>query len=404
VLNTIYHLDVSPGNIPYSLYEDLSTGRQLSEDGKKNPFRGMVAWAVPYAVGDSYQGRRIVATSPQLFGVDDQGHALPADRVPEYRKGRSYRFAAGRAFSPDRFEAVIGSEVARNAALKLGDTFHATHGFPGPNDIPDVHAETWTIVGVLAETHTANDRVLFIPLKTFYTIAEHESGLEKISEIQSGVPASSPAAAAAPAEDHEKKTYTSNPDGTIDVLLPRKEWEVSAVLVKTRSAYAALQMQFILRNKPDAIGVLPAQVMHNFFATFLPATTALMLINSTLVIIVAGVSILVSIYNSVAGRRREIAIMRALGATRRTILAAVCLEAGVIGLTGAVGGLLVGHLFAAGASVYIERLLGTSIPWWQLANEEWLFVAVALVVSLLAGLVPALKAYKTPVAENLVAS
>jgi ABC-type lipoprotein release transport system permease subunit len=54
--------------------------------------------------------------------------------------------------------------------------------------------------------------------------------------------------------------------------------------------------------------------------------------------------------------------------------------------------------------VYIERLLGTSIPWWQLANEEWLFVAVALVVSLLAGLVPALKAYKTPVAENLVAS
>jgi len=59
VMNTIYHVDVSPGNIPYSMYLDIATGREKSEDGTVNPFRGMAAWAVPYAVGDSYQGRRI---------------------------------------------------------------------------------------------------------------------------------------------------------------------------------------------------------------------------------------------------------------------------------------------------------------------------------------------------------
>src|SRR5271170_289834 len=62
VLNTIYHMDVSPGNIPYSLYQDIATGRPKTADGNPNPFRGLVQWAVPYAVGDSYKGRRIVAT------------------------------------------------------------------------------------------------------------------------------------------------------------------------------------------------------------------------------------------------------------------------------------------------------------------------------------------------------
>ena len=96
---------------------------EKSDDGKPNPFRGMAAWAVPYAVGDSYQGRRIVATTPQLFGVDDAGTPLPADRVPHYRATDAYTFAQGRAFAPNKFEAVIGSEVAQTeiaAGIEVG--------------------------------------------------------------------------------------------------------------------------------------------------------------------------------------------------------------------------------------------------------------------------------------------
>lgn len=410
VLNTIFHIDASPGNIPYRLYEDMATQRPTSADGKPNPFRGLVKWAVPMAVGDSYQGRRIVATTPQLFGVGDQGEALPADKVPTYGGGRAYTFAQGRAFAPNKFEAVIGPEVAKATGLTIGSTFHATHGLPGPNDVPDVHAETWTVVGILNETHTANDRVLFIPLITFYAIFEHESGLEQINQIQQQAGAAgSPPTASAPAtktpaapEEPEEKAYTLNPDGTITVKLPKDQWEISAILVKSESAATSFQLSFILRNLPEAIGVSPANVMETFFDTFMPKIAMLMLVISTLVTVVAAVSILVSIYNSVAARNREIAIMRALGATKGRILAAVCLEAGLIGLAGGVIGILMGHAFAWAGSIFLQRLLSTGLPWWHFASGELLYLPVVIAVSLLAGLVPALKAYKTPVAENLV--
>ncbi len=315
VLNTIYHLDVSPGNIPYSLYEDMATGRPTSPDGKKNPFRGLVQWAVPYAVGDSYQGRRIVGTTAQLFGLDDSGAPLPAEKIPEYRGGERYTFADGRAFNPHKFEAVVGSEVAAHTGLKVGATFHATHGFPGPNDIPDIHEETWTVVGVLNETHTANDKVLFIPLTTFYAIFEHEAGLEAINNIKGAAAASAPAPATADTSS-VNEGYITAPDGTITPKLPKSDWEVSAILVKSRSGATSLQTQFILKNLPDAVAVSPASVMQQFFDTFLSGTLKLLIVISALVTIVGAVSILVSIYNSVTARNREIAIMRALGATR----------------------------------------------------------------------------------------
>ena len=146
----------------------------------------------------------------------------------------------------------------------------------------------------------------------------------------------------------------------------------------------------------------PANVMETFFDTFMPKIATLMLVISTLVTVVAAVSILVSIYNSVTARNREIAIMRALGATKGRILATVCLEAGLIGLIGGVIGILMGHGFAWAGSVFLQRILSTGLPWWHFAPGELLYLPVVIAVSLLAGLVPALKAYKTPVAENLV--
>jgi len=337
-----------------------------------------------------------------LFGVDDAGQRLPEEKVPRYRRKESYSFAQGRAFAPNKFEAVIGSEVAENAGLTVGSTFHATHGMPGPNDVADVHEETWTVVGILNETHTANDRVLFIPLMSFYAIFEHEAGLETAAAIQ-GEAASKPAVATRPADkEEEKKAYTMNPDGTFEVKLPKPEWEVSAILVQTRSPAASFQMAYVLRNLPEAVGVNPATTMRSFFDTFVPLTTTLFLLISVLVVVVAAVSILVSIYNSVSARYREIAIMRALGATRDRILAIVCLEAGLVGAIGSVLGIFAGHLLAAGGSVYLERMLGTGIPWWRFGVGELACLPAMVIGALLAGLVPAMKAYQVPVAENLV--
>ena len=409
VLNTVYHLDSSPGNIPYSVYDDLMTKRDL---------RRYVKIAVPFAVGDSYKGLPIVGTLPKFFGFDDDGKPLAADKVLDYRPGETYQFAQGRPFAAAKFEAVLGSEAAKLTGLKIGDTFRATHGFPGPKETPDIHKPVWKIVGILAPTLTANDKALFIPLVSFYTLTEHDEGLVAQEAIRQGKdPQQAIEAFKAKAElekqqnpgKHEEEEedesgfFSVAKDGTIHLTLPQEAWGLSAVAVKTRSAPLAAALMYQINNGPKAAAVSPATVMRQFFDTFLGNFTKVLLLVSILVTVVAAVGILVSIYNSVAARRRETAILRALGATRGKILAIICVEAGLIGLIGGLLGLVGGHLLAAGGSAYTRRLIGQPIDWLRVGGWEWVYVAAVVVVAVLAGLVPALKAYATPVATNLAA-
>src|SRR5438552_2802377 len=103
VLNTVFHLETSPGNIPWSLYTAMKTN-------------SMVKLAVPYAVGDNYQGYRIVGTTDEMF-----------TRF-EYQKGRTFHAASGRFFDSSRREAVLGSYVSDKTGLAVGSTFNPYHG------------------------------------------------------------------------------------------------------------------------------------------------------------------------------------------------------------------------------------------------------------------------------------
>jgi putative ABC transport system permease protein len=476
-LNTVYHLDKSEGNIPYALYEDMShKGKPLPGHSDYGQY---VRHAIPFMVGDSYKGHRLVGTSPQMFGFDDDAKPFAGydamgrrlrdyqdPNVPEelrdkdkpvaastfeYRREHKYELAQGTGFHARRFEAIIGSEIAEKEAMKLGDVFQATHGFPGPGEIPDIHKPKWTVVGILKPTHTANDRVLFIPLISLYAIEEHDIGLwEQLmlknnfnwrastpaqtreffkthgtdpETLETGTkrhfkidlpttkPASpgqelmkdaTPAAAPTTAPEEEPDAYTLNANGDIVPELPQSAWQISAILVKTRAPYLheALMYQFQVVNQ-EATAVNPASVMRDFFDTFLASSTEVLLIISRLVMVVAGVSILVSIYNSVSARMREIAIMRALGATRLRILTLICAEAALVGLFGSLLGLLFGHLTGAIESFYFNQRIGQSIEWYHVSTTEFYSVLLAVGIAALAGLVPAVKAYSSPVAVNL---
>lgn len=399
-LNTIYHLDKPPGTISYSVYEKLIRG---------GPWFGLSRTAIPLAVGDNYEGFTIIGTVPKLFGGDDDGKVNPdGGGAQEYRVGKRYTLASGTCFHLRRFEAVVGSDIAArkqagHGGLKIGDTFHATHGMGNQEGPPDIHPEIWTVVGVLAPTHTAADRSIYIPLVSFYAIQEHEAGLEHIAAVQAAesrttLPAPSPPP---PASTQEEEPYTLAPDGTITLRVPKEEWQISAILVKSRSGLTALALVDQVNKGTQASAVNPASVMGDFFRTFLTPFTRLFLLISLLVTLLATIGILVSIYNAVSARRREIAILRALGATRTRILLLVSLEAGWIGLLGGLTGLVLGHLLAAAGSAYLERIMGQGIPWRAFSAEELLYVAAATVLAFLAGLAPALLAYRTPVAENL---
>jgi putative ABC transport system permease protein len=472
-LNTAYHLDQSPGVVPYALYADMNRGKEPPLEGHPD-YRPYVRIAVPFMVGDSFKGRRIVGTSPAMFGFEDDGKPTEGTKF-QVRKGQTYELAQGRVFAPKKFEAVIGSDTAKALNLrlyddklseeeneKLGGVFRATHGMPGPNDTPDIHKPRWHIVGILKPTHTANDRVLFIPYVSLYAIAEHEGGMidqilmkanidpskippERINEVlqklgidpnkvpesvkkkfKLAYPATRPAASTADVgelmkdatvtpvqekkEEHDEDIDPFHLDANGDIVpdLPQEEWSLSAILVQTRGyPDSGFQAQWLIYNfkvvDDRAVAVSPARVMREFFQTFLAGSTKVLLLISILVSVVAAASIMTTIYNSVSARLREIAILRALGATRTRILAMITGEAMLIGLVGGVGGLILGHLLSAVGSTYLQQTLGEGINWLSADRYEWLYLLAVILVAFLAGLVPAMKAYRTPVATNLVA-
>lgn len=249
------------------------------------------------------------------------------------------------------------------------------------------------------------------PATTKAAAAAHDDHDHEEDDHDHDHPAAAPQAAGGAAHhehdghDHEhgEKQYEMTAGGEIDLKLPKEAWQISAVLVKARGGGArAMQLMWMVNNSPTAQGVNPASEMRKFFDIFLRPSGALLLVITILVTVVAAVGILVSIYNSVSARLREIAILRALGATRVKVLSLICLEAGLIGLIGGALGLIVGHLLAAGVSAGMERYLGEGFAWWRMDGLEWIYLGAVVVLATLAGLVPAMKAYKTPVATNLV--
>jgi putative ABC transport system permease protein len=216
-------------------------------------------------------------------------------------------------------------------------------------------------------------------------------------------------AAPAPKEEAKKDdgpdedAYHLDAKGDIVTDLPEEEWELSAILVKSRAGNAHNQLMFnfkVISN--EAIAANPASEMREFFNTFFKPSSIVLLGVSCLVMVVAGVSILVSIYNAISARMREIAILRALGATRNRVLAIFCTEGLLVGLFGALFGVVIAHAVAAVGSYYFDKTLGQSIAWYKVSGEEFLAVVIAVAVAVFAGLVPAMKAYRTPVAANLV--
>ena len=148
VLNSIFHLEASPGNVSAPDYLDI----------KNNP---NVALAIPIAVGDNYHGYRLVGTIPELF-----------EKV-EYAPGKHYELEpGGNFFDPTRREAVVGSFVAQKMGLKPGDTFHPYHGLIFNEQ--DQHSETYVVVGVLKPSNTPADRVIWIPLEGIQKMKGHD--------------------------------------------------------------------------------------------------------------------------------------------------------------------------------------------------------------------------------------
>ncbi len=310
-------------------------------DLQKNP---SVELVVPIAMGDNYRGYRVVGTLPEMF------------TRTSFAPGRHYAIQRpGRLFDPALREAVVGSFAARKLGLKPGDKFKPYHGLNFNEQ--EQHEETYVVVGLLEPSNTPTDRVIWIPLEG----VQHMSG-------------------------HAAATAT----------------ELSAVLVKLRTPLAgrALELQYNRQGHRLTlawpIGATMAELL-NKFAWF----DRVLAFVAALVALVAAGSVLASIYNSMNERRRQIAILRALGARRFTIAGTVVLEAMAISVLGVVIGF--GFYFAimTGAASVIRAETGMvlePLAW----HPVFVWAPLGLIaLGAAAGWAPAWKAYRTDVAENL---
>jgi len=331
VLNSIFHLEESPGNISAADADMIA----------KHP---AVAVALPIAVGDNFRGYRLVGTTLDLF-----------DRV-EYVHGKKFAFAGnGRPFAADKFEAVLGSFAAAQLGLANGSTFHPYHGLI--YDEKKQHSETYVVTGVLEPTNTPADRVIWIPL----------SGLQQMS-------------------GHDPKTAT----------------DVSAVLLKLKDPVSGFQMDMLYNKRGNRLTFAwpIGSILSKLFDKIAWFDRVLAFV-SYIVVVVATASILASIYNSMNERRREIAILRALGAHRGTVFGTIVLESAAIAALGMAFGYVFYAAIVVTASKIIRAQTGVVID--PLILHPVLLIAPAGIVLLAAavGIFPAFKAYRTDVAGNL---
>jgi putative ABC transport system permease protein len=346
VLNALYHLEEMPGKIPWPYYDTV----------RHEP---VVADGFPFVTGHSYGGFRVNAVEARF--LSDFSY------LPE----RHFSVAAsdggqGRFFS-GHHEAVAGAEAARALGLTLDSTFNPVCGVSAGDPV-HTH-DTIRIVGILAPTGTPHDRAIYIPLEDFYTLEGHGN------------------ATASMATDLQHREISGA--------------YLQLVRIRGGAMHPGVQeMQYAINQSSKAQLVVPAEVMPRLFAIIGWVDRVLSAVG-VLVALLAGAFLAAALASTLRERRHDLALLRALGAGRGTLLVLMLAQALAITLAGALLGALAGHLLAQFGCLQVQRETGMHLIAWRLTQADIWLLPGALVVGLIAGLWPAIQAYRLPVVKSL---
>jgi len=344
VLSAVYFMDVPTGNILLSDYEKI----RAHED---------VEAAYPISMGDSYHGYRIVGTARELFEYSWTNPTTGEARQP-------FKIGQGRLFEAP-MEAVVGANVARTEGLELGSTFVSTHGFIEMPGGMSIHHERhpYTVVGIMAPSGTPNDRAIFCNLESVWNAHKED-------------------AAGDAADLHEE--------------------EVTAVLVVLDAPSMRFEFVSYANDNLNAMATIPINQIATLYESILGTAKSVLLAVGYLVVVISAISIMIGLYLSILQRKRDLAIMRALGASASEIVGSVLIEAFWVTLLGIFAGWILGNAVCAGLGVYLTKRYGLGISLFGMLTPEEMgaFATIAL-VGLLAGIVPAWQAYRTDVARDL---
>ncbi len=354
ILASVYHIDNPTGNIPLSEARELANHPLISE-------------SIPMAYGDNYKGYRILGTEQSYI---------------DHYKGE---VGEGRMFEAD-YEVVLGARVGKLLKLSLGDEFYGSHGSAKEGEVHEDIA--YRVVGILEPSETVIDNLIMTRIESVWGIHEHEEEEEKLPKV----PRLKQKDEGHPEEDHDHEEGHEHAED--------EDREITSMLLKWRSPMAMMTLPRMVNQETSMQAALPAIEVNRLFRLFAVGIDTLRLI-AIAIMIISGISVFVSLYNSLKERKYEMALMRSLGASQEQLLWMVLLEGIILSTLGFVLGIVLSRLgiFLLSQTVvedYHYRLEAATF----LIEEGWLFLAT-MGLGLLAAFIPGFQAFNINISETL---
>lgn len=351
LLYTIFHIGNATNNISWSSFDQFAK-------------REEIAWTIPYSLGDSYHGFRVVATNENFYKY----YRFLQDKKPELASGHA---------ANELFDVVLGSAVAEKENLKIGDKVALTHGVSSGLGVITHADKPFTVVGILQNTGTPLDRALYITLE----------GMEAIHiDWKDG----------APPLPGKGTTALSIKKENIQIL------QLTSFLVGAKSRIEALSLQREINNfkKEPLMAIIPGVTLSELWQSVSYVETALKVV--TLAVVAVGlIGMMVSIFNSLEARRREVAILRAVGAGMQKIFLILIAESFILSFIGSLCGIFLCYLILFLVRPMVLNHFGIDISLIPLQNYEYVYLFIVIVFSCFLGFIPGYKAYKNSLVDGL---
>ena len=350
LLYSVFRIGNATNNIRWDSFETLA----------KHP---QVKWAIPLSLGDSHRGYRVLGTDTGYF------------EHYRYGRGQPLQLAQGKPFA-DLFEVVLGAEVAEALNHQLGEQIVLAHGVATVS-LTQHDDKPFRVVGILARTGTPVDRTLHISL----------AGMEALHvDWQNGMPARGNAKVSA----EQARDMHLQPKAITAVLLG----------LKSKVATFAVQRQVNEYRGEPLLAILPGVAQQELWSLMGTAEKAVFVV-SLFVVLTGLIGMLTAILTSLNERRREMAILRSVGARPWHIAGLLVLEALTLALAGAALGLALLYGGIAASQGWVQAQYGLYLPLALPSAYEWSLLGAILGAALLMGGVPAWRAYRQSLADGL---
>ena len=359
VLSSVYHIDQPTGNIPLG-----ELARLRADPG--------VGKAVPLALGDNFEGFRIVGSDSGLLDL------------------YGARIAQGRAFARPS-EVMLGADVARRTGAGLGQKFVGSHGLETDPDGEQGHDHApFETVGILAPTGTALDRLIITSVESVWDV--HGIAHDEHDDDHEGEAGHDHA-------DHDDHDHDSeHHDEALQAEAPQPE--ITAILVRYRNAAAAMRLPTQINRQTALQAAAPAAEAARLLGLFGSVIEGARLFG-WLLALSAGLSLFVALWSATRAREGDLALLRVMGATPGAVFGTILVEGLLIAAIGAVGGIALAHAAMAAASSAFPTISELGISALRFLPGEAVILGAALTIGLVAAAIPAIRIFRVDLAETL---